>query len=382
MRKVLWVSDGVVPTGFGRVAHAIISRLEDKFDIHHLALKYDGTPHEYNHKIYPASLGGDIYGVNQLKRILAKNSEYFDTIFLFNDMPIIDMYLENIKDIINKDKTKIVVYFPVDSKFPRIEWFKNYNIVDEVVTYTNFGKREVERVLKFKNIHVIYHGVDRNKFPKIDKSEAIAKIFGESLVEELKDSFIILNANRNQPRKRIDLTIAGFAEFAHKNMLTPEDVRLYLHMGTRDAGWDILRLSNYYKVQQYILLTANTPYHPYVDDETLAHIYNIADAGINTSSGEGFGLFPVELASVGKPQIVPDNSVHRELFGDYAYYIRCNIEDWAVGHTVLFKSATKEEVAYAIEDMFYSEEKLESWKPFEDKKFDWDYISEQFGRLL
>ena len=50
---------------------------------------------------------------------------------------------------------------------------------------------------------------------------------------DFQDSFIVFNGNRNQPRKRIDITMKGFARFANGK---PNNVKLYLHMGVEDAG--------------------------------------------------------------------------------------------------------------------------------------------------
>ena len=52
------------------------------------------------------------------------------------------------------------------------------------------------------------------------------------------DIFIVFNGNRNQFRKRIDITIAAFAKFAKDK----PDTQLYLHMGKKDQGWDIMNL--------------------------------------------------------------------------------------------------------------------------------------------
>jgi hypothetical protein len=48
----------------------------------------------------------------------------------------------------------------------------------------------------------------------------------------------VFNGNRNQFRKRIDITISAFAEFAKDK----PDAMLYLHMGTKDQGWDVMQL--------------------------------------------------------------------------------------------------------------------------------------------
>lgn len=43
---------------------------------------------------------------------------------------------------------------------------------------------------------------------------------------QLADSFLVLNANRNQKRKRIDITLKAFAALARDK---PENVKLLLH---------------------------------------------------------------------------------------------------------------------------------------------------------
>jgi glycosyltransferase involved in cell wall biosynthesis len=41
-------------------------------------------------------------------------------------------------------------------------------------------------------------------------------------------------------------------------------------------------------------------------DSIINELYNIADIGINTSDGEGFGLCQLEHLALGKPQVVTD----------------------------------------------------------------------------
>ena len=70
-KRILWISDGVVPTGFGRVAHSIIKNLDsDIYQVLHLAINYWGDPHPHNHMIYPAPIRGNIYGMDRIKEFL------------------------------------------------------------------------------------------------------------------------------------------------------------------------------------------------------------------------------------------------------------------------------------------------------------------------
>ena len=344
-------------------------------------MNYKGEKHNLRQFLVPAITGGDIYGIEMLKMAVSKKD--WDVIFLFNDMPIINLYLKSIHNLVNKDKTKIVVYFPVDSMFPRAEWFRYYDIVDVVITYTKFGKQEVERVLQGKDIHILYHGVDRSKFKVVEKSKALSRVFGEEVSKSLVDSVIFLNANRNQPRKRFDLTIGGFYHFVRELGLGPEEVRLYLHAGLTDAGYDLIRLIKYYGIDEYVLLTKAVSHHPYTDLETFNYILNIGDVGVNTSTGEGFGLLPLEHGALGKPQVIPDNSVHKELFGSNVYYIDCPVNDWSIQYTTLFRSATPRSVGEAMKKVFLDIKIRNSPKiPVIDKRFDWDIIAGKFVNLL
>jgi len=313
--RVLWISDGVIPTGFSRVAHSIIKYLpKDKYEILHLAINYDGDPHPFNHKIYTAKNKGDIYGTNRIKEF---SKAGIDLIFILNDLWITTMYLEEIKNVFKENIPPVVAYFPVDAKGYDSEWFRHFDIVKEAVVYTKFGydvvKEEAPRTFDFK---IIPHGVDTSIFYKMDKTrEELKKEFFPPR-EDFEDSFIVLNANRNQPRKRIDIAIKGFALFAENK---PFNVKYYHHAGISDVGWDVLKLTSKLKklgMDKRLVLTSFERGVQRVTDEKLNMIYNCTDIGLNTSMGEGFGLPNVEHATTGAPQIVSGNSASLELFQD------------------------------------------------------------------
>jgi hypothetical protein len=66
----------------------------------------------------------------------------------------------------------------------------------------------------FKPTGVVPLGVDLEIYKPRDRVEARKP---DPASRGSREGFIVLNANRNQPRKRIDLTIRYFAEFFHKN---------------------------------------------------------------------------------------------------------------------------------------------------------------------
>ena len=314
--KGLWIGDAVVSTGFARVNHSVIESLPKyKYDIHHLGINYFGDPHPFKHKIYPAAIGtqGDLYGLNRVVDLIRHVSP--DFIFILNDPWMIDVYLEKIKEA-KLGGIPIVAYFPVDAEEHSAAYYRHFDIVDAVCIYTKFGMRVLLQAgapyVTPDKMHVIPHGIDTRLFFPIDKEQARSSVYPQNRLEEFMNSFIILNANRNQPRKRIDITMWAFREF-QKNKA---DVKLYLHMGITDMVINIIEKSAQYGFDNKLVVSAMTPYIPGVPDTRMNEIYNATDVGINTSLGEGWGLTNWEHAATGKPQILPNNSVHNEVWGD------------------------------------------------------------------
>ena len=61
----------------------------------------------------------------------------------------------------------------------------------------------------------------------------------------------------------------------------------------------------------------------YVKDSKLAELYASAKTLIYVSDREAFGLPPMEALSFGVPPVISDNELGHELFGDYAFYVKC-----------------------------------------------------------
>jgi D-inositol-3-phosphate glycosyltransferase len=131
-------------------------------------------------------------------------------------------------------------------------------------------------------------------------------------------SFIVLNASRPDQRKRVDLTIEGFARFAAGK---PADVRLCLHhaiMGEAEEN-RIRSLVERFGLEERIHL--NPLAGGVIDDDALNLLYNACDVGINTSMGEGWGLVSFEHGAAGAAQIVPDHSACAEIWSGRAEMI-------------------------------------------------------------
>jgi glycosyltransferase involved in cell wall biosynthesis len=324
--KILVVGDSpTVKTGFSRVCEQICLGLHQRgHEVVLLGVNDLAEPHNYPFYIYPAFTvsSQDALGLRRLPTVVTK--EQPDAVLLFNDCWVCEQYFLQIEKLYHKQQFKCFAYFPVDSHGYVPGLVKWLNEIDGVATYTEFGV-QVLRAAKFRgDVQVFPHGVDTKTFYPVPKAEARAKLG----LDKLKDGFIVLNANRNQPRKRIDLTIKAFAEFA----VDRPDAWLYLHMGCKDIGWDIIPLFEREmrlrgNCVDRLVLTEQTMGPLSVPEEMLNYVYNAADVCVNTSLGEGWGLTNTECAMCDVPQVVPNHSACKEIWGD-GRGLLIDVADW------------------------------------------------------
>ena len=321
---VLVASDGVVPTGFARVAEAIFTRLADEFDIHHLAIGHCGDPHHLPWPVYPAGIEPtDRWGLHRIAHLCDWLRP--DVVFMLNDTWIVGKWLTALATATHQPPC--VAYVPVDAGPVDPRSLDHFGRLHRVVAYTETSKACMEEAFAQRRaidpgfvapeVGVVPHGNDGTRFHHLGeghRAAARAEIFADN--PELQAAFIVLNANRNQPRKRIDVTIRGFAEFACDK---PPDVKLFLHMGCRDLGWDIPDLVRRFGIDDRVLMSTDQPNMPGVSDHHLNLIYNACDVGVNTSEAEGWGLVAFEHAATGAAQIMPDHATLREIWGEAAH---------------------------------------------------------------
>lgn len=389
--NVLWISDLVTPTGFSRVAHSILGHLpKDKYAVVGLGVNYMGDPHRFTFPIYPAALGGDVYGLARVSDLVKRYR--FDLIFILNDAWIVHEYLRVIKEAYgNEGKLpKIVVYFPVDAEGHSTRWYENFDIVSAAVTYTEFGKRVAEKACPAVEFKVVPHGVEHDVFQQLFKKRSKAKevLFQNTSNKDIigENAFIFLNANRNQPRKRLELTMEGFKLFSDGK---PNNISLYMHCGNRDAKHiDVQDLAQRLGIQHRLIITGNVTGIQSVSDNKLNLIYNACDVGVNTSLGEGWGLPNMEHAITGAPQIVPDHSACSEIYKDTGILIPTHCELMLDGGAMTRgKLVSAEEVAKAMELIYtdrdlYKELANKSVEKFSSKQYQWETIADTWDLIF
>lgn len=389
--KVLFISDLVVETGFSTVAHNIINNIKDEFDVTGLGVNYFGDPHEMGFPIYPAISrnSGNIYGLDRAVNLI--NAFDYDIVFILNDSWVISYYLDMFKKHLNKEKKlpKIVVYFPVDSLAHDPDWYRDFDIVSEAVTYTNFGVRVVKQASPNLTVKVIPHGVESKDFFKAyeNRTQSRLELFGEKRLNEFgnpEDLFIVLNANRNQPRKRLDITFAGFSLFA-KNK--PKEVKLYMHSGVMDSSVNLVKQSRRYGIEQRLILSTLNPGLQMLPVERLNILYNACDIGVNTSMGEGWGLTNVEHAVTGAVQVVPRHSACEELFNDCGLLMETITNFTFDNSETVGRLTTPQELARCLEILYRnkdlrSELSEKSMKKFQDPIYQWKNIAQTWKELF
>lgn len=399
--KILIIGDAVASTGFARVIRSIFEPLHNEYELHQLATRYDGSPHNYPWKLYPAAKGKSRYGYDQIVPLIEQIRPMI--VFLLYDIPFQVPYLEQLRKAV--PQPKVVFYSPVESGPIAPEIMERLQGISRYVLFTEYGRREIAETLnsvrahdpafQFPDLEVIPHGVARDKFfPFPGGSDAASESIPLRRREarrqmslddpEHLEAFIVLNANRNMPRKRIDLTIQGFAEFAKDK---PANVKLYLHMATEDTGWNVLILAKRYGIFDRLIMTQADNTRPAFSDEQLNLLYNACDVGITTVTGEAWGMVSFEHAAAKAAQIVPRHTALADLWEGAAEFIEPVMKLTYPGNLTHAHIVTPEGVAGALQRLYqdraYREALAEAgYRNATRPELNWNMIAAQWRRLF
>jgi glycosyltransferase involved in cell wall biosynthesis len=388
---MLYVGDYPVQTGFGVVGTNLIKTFKKHYDVHVLGVNYYGDYNELNEglKVYPASLNGsDIWGKDRLGEIIAK--VYPNVVFILNDPWIGRDYGEvitKLKEMNPNLKTKFYLYTPVDAENVKQDFIDGLQVYDRVITYTEFGRRELEVRKKgegLKNVAVVPHGVDTRTFYKIPDKKTIKKNLG------LKpDDYVVLCLQRNQPRKRIDLTMFYFAEWVKRYNL-PESVKFYYHGALQDFGIDILQWAEYLGIDNRMAISSpNIRPDRGLTKEQLNLVYNSADVFFTTTAAEGWCLPVAEAMAVGCPVIIPSHSALAEWPNGNAEYMSCypfpTLTDRGlntVHHVTYMESAIHSLNKLYVDAQYRKNLGDAGEKHMKSPKFNWEAIANTFLDII
>lgn len=217
-------------------------------------------------------------GINTIKAIQQKKNA------VFYNREEIDFHVNFCNPLYYQLRNKYKVgYTPWEStKVPK-NWLYNMSQCDEIWATSNFVKEIYEQNNVHTNIHVIPHGVT----PEWEISE-----------RNLIGKFNFLHVGGDSKRKNAQLAVDAFLELYDGNL----DYQL------------VLKYNKYCHAEIYLngsLVSAIN--HPQIigipdilDTEDLVKLYHKCHCLIYPTSGEGFGLIPLEAMATGLPTILTD----------------------------------------------------------------------------
>jgi glycosyltransferase involved in cell wall biosynthesis len=386
-------------TGLSRVMHNLTRRIADRHEIHFLGIGYSGeVVRDRGLTVYPTNpRGGDVFAAFQAASLIEEIEPAL--VFVMHDIWLFDYYVRILGPY--RDRLKIAAYIPLDGKIVNEDDAAPLAQTDTVVAYSEFGRAEFEgafrRLLEKQAasevppVAVLPHGVDQGRFypfPELVEAsfasagrvEAKRRVFGDGATDG--QSFVVLNASRLDKRKRVDLTVEGFARFAADK---PANVRLCLHHAILDTESEQQLVALIRRCGLGERVSLNPLGSRIVVDDELNLLYNACDVGINTSMGEGWGLVSCEHGSAGAAQIVPDHTGCAELWrgrGELIPPARSYVPEFS---PLEMGEVSPEGVARALEALYRDparRQELSRAATVQNPAFSWEEITRRFDDLI
>ncbi len=382
--------------GFGRQLGSMFTHLADKYEVHHIGIDYLGDSIDCGGwTLHPASARSDIDGCLAIATLAPKLRPALVLIThdLWKAPPAIASTSKWAGD------APIVLSSPVDGEITAPDVVSVLADVASLAVYTKAACTTVAKAARahfgadadalLGRIQVMPHGVDTSVFQPLDgRSRARSRLLARQRLfpdrEELWDSFIVLNANMNLGRKRLDLTLDGFARFARD---LPSNVRLLVHSKWKDWACDVRRESERLGITDRLLTVTGGTALSAVSDATLNLIYNAADVGVSTSMGEGWGFIPFEHAAAGVAQILPRHSALAELWNDSAAMVEA-VERLALpGGPLAWQVISPENFASVLRSLYYDFDKLNAvaascYENATNPRFRWEAVADRWDLLF
>lgn len=210
-------------TGFTRVIETLFDDLARDVDITWIGIGHEGPARQWRPtvRLLPTrTLEGDLTGAYQAR--LDWDRLQPDCVLALNDI----WYLEHYPRELGRrmDQVPMFGYLPLDGDIPDPALAAGLAGFRALCTYTHHAAQELERALASCGIdtpvHVVGHGVDARIFHPLPETGepgdnlAARMRLAQQLFDLDQPAWVVLNASRPDPRKRIDLTLEGFARFA------------------------------------------------------------------------------------------------------------------------------------------------------------------------
>lgn len=322
MRVVLVSTHVDQTTGYSKVAFNLLRQLgtlSPKVKTYHFG--FQRRPNKPNLRKVPTNIVSydaaanedppeEGFGFNKIYEYLEMVSP--DLVLIYNDPLIIARFIDAMK--FKKGETPYKLWLYLDQVYTDIApplMDKIRESADKIYCFTEKWAETLRSYGVCPPIGIMEHAVDPTVFTSMPVDARLAIRKKMNIPEH---AVVLFNANRNDSRKRIDLTVAGFVD-----AIRTEEAPLYLVLAMpldprAGAHYDVGRIFMSelarYKLDPMKygmrLITLDTAGQNSINDDGINQLYNISDLGINTTSAEGFGLCQLEHMYTGAPQIVTD----------------------------------------------------------------------------
>lgn len=322
--RLMTIGFNIYGTGLTRVMRTLCAEWAERFEIDYLGIGRSDPMEEIGGvRMWPTNTrgGGDAFAAFQALDMARDTPP--DTVLILHDIWMFEYYTRVLAPL--RPRSKLVGYIPLDGDIADPAIAAPLTGLDRVVVYTDWAAQEITRAFDalardghpgpFPPVDIAFHGVDTAAFapdPALvaagfdPRARAAVKreVFGD--LPGIEDSFVVLNAARPCVRKRVDLTIAGFARFAQGK---PDTVKLCLHHAiAEDETQDLLSLIDTHGIRDRVVLNPLNTHGKPLSEGDLARLYRACDVGLNTAMGEGWGLVSFEHAATGAAQVLPDHT--------------------------------------------------------------------------
>jgi glycosyltransferase involved in cell wall biosynthesis len=327
-------------TGYSKVSYGILEQLAKQpwMDLTHFGFqRHPQTPP--NFRPYPSNVSvvdaaalesppQQGFGYQALVDTIRKKQP--QVVMIYNDMAVVTRFLEEIRKSGIQRNFKLWIYCDqvYDCQLQGMIDLLNRD-ADRVFAFTAYWKKQLKDQGVTRPLSVLGHGFDPRVFYTVPRELA------RKSLKLPEDAFVIMSLNRNQPRKRQDIMIMAFVELLVKYPNRPILLLCICDKGEK-GGWWLFEIfvrelkKRGVPIEQFGNRLMISSQDMVFKDEDINVLYNIADVGISTAEGEGWGLCTFEQMGVGIPQVVPDIGGYKEFCRDdnsvlvkpkYSYYL-------------------------------------------------------------
>ena len=343
--RILWGSEQPTrQTGYGRVTRELAKHfVAAGHEVFVMGWEYTGE--DFKHEegwtlvdcgIPDGKFGGELILGDKGPTVLERNLHRYqpDVYVSLTDIWHIPHAIKSC----NAAKIPYVAYMPIDGTPIPEAWGDILKHLHTPLFMSGFGGEQFSRFVQQMaetdpawNHYIenpaasILHGVDTEIFKPISADEKAAIRERLNVPPEWKTIFS--SVGRNVNRKQLPRLLEAFNLFLEKS--DGADAGMILHTGDPEnhwqLGWHLPSLIKRLGLEGRVIFS-DIDANPCLGLPTtdLAQLYQIADAHILATGGEGFGLPSLEAMACGIPIILPDNSTGPELIRPEAGNIHNN----------------------------------------------------------